>query len=582
MQKLSPLFSSFTTTLARLLRVTIPRVVLVATAALAATAPDAAAADPAAGENAVVARFAIGNGPDQIGLIADIPERAPEGPAAIAASPDSPEVFVLDSVNQRIVRVLPSARPLPAFAIPDADYPADLVVRGRSFYVLDSAGRAVLKYAADGRLEASYPVKDPAVELTGAASLVVLPNEDIRIRRDGAGEVLVGPAARGDSAPESGISVPTPQGTVTSRFERGGESSARVALAGAGRSADAPAALDVNSQEFLASADLVAVDSKGRYYVLAEELSPSQPGFAVHTALARYSAQGKLETVADIPVAEVIALPNRYVAVTREGKAYFLQPTEREVRVVDLAFVERDGLSVRNARLGLGREAPPVSSGDFEKAVRTEYAGEITGAARGPISRQKILENARRYLDFDWVLKPQNYQHAGLSAQCAPPGSKWKRPDRLSGKMNQQVRAVPYRWGGFDSLALFRDRLDEGYLAGDVCTCRKAEYGFCITAKSTGVDCSGFVSRTLEEKYYTTSSLHRITERLRSFRDLRPGDILNRAGSHVRLFVGFSEQGPLRLKTIESAVSCGGVCAASYTVSQLSRYAPLRYKNVQN
>jgi hypothetical protein len=82
---------------------------------------DAQTADPMPEESTVVARFATGNGPGQIGVVADTPERSPEGPAAIAATPNSSDIFVLDSVNKRVVRVLPQAEPLPGFDIPDAD-----------------------------------------------------------------------------------------------------------------------------------------------------------------------------------------------------------------------------------------------------------------------------------------------------------------------------------------------------------------------------------------------------------------------------------------------------------------------------
>jgi len=71
------------------------------------------------------------------------------------------------------------------------------------------------------------------------------------------------------------------------------------------------------------------------------------------------------------------------------------------------------------------------------------------------------------------------------------------------------------------------------------------------------------VSRVLKEKYYTTSSMSKITERLGSFHNLCPGDMLSWSRSHLRRCVGFSGEGQRRLNTIGSAVSRGGVCAAS-------------------
>lgn len=549
----------------------------IAVALLLALAPLATSA----ADNEVIARFAVGDGSDEIGVIADVPNLAPQGPSAIAASPRD-ALFVLDSVNGRILRVLPAAEPPPSIAIPETRYATDLVVTGDFYYVLDSLGRQVLKYAAGGNLVEVFPVEDPDVDLAGSTTLVVLPDDDIRIRQHGAKEVAVG-AVRTRGIGE-GLATATPRGTVSSRFVRTDAATAQIDLAGTVRTrgVDAPQTLPVDSKDFLASAELVGMDEQGRYYVLAEEMKTDVAELTVHTALARYSESGKLEEVADIPVAEAVFLPNRYVAVTGTGEAYFLKPLEQEVQLVKLGFSPRETISAPEQSAPQMRGIPPAPlevDEAFQATVRSAYADDIPPKTRGlGISRDRILENARRYLHLDWTLRPENYSKSGAQSRCDPPGAKWRRPPYLEGKTNQTIRAVPYKWGGYDSLTRFQDRLGQGYLAGDICTCRKNEYGYCITGDTTGVDCSGFVSRVLEENYYTTSRMHEITKPLPSFQDLKPGDILNRAGRHVRLFVGFSEEGPLVLNTIESAVSCGGVCATSYKVSQLSGYKPLRYK----
>ena len=530
-------------------------------------AADPSTATPPARPELTV-EWPVGARPGQIGVRADVPNLDPEGPDAIAASPQG-EVFLLDSVNGRIVRIVPSAEPPPSIAIPEAERATDLVVTDDFFYVLDALGRQVLKYDAEGRRVAAFPVSDPELELAGSTTLNVLANDAIRIRLHGAEEVALDPApSRGGG---SGLITSTAQGTVESRFRRRSDTAAQVELAGRGRGADAPATLAVDGKEFLASAELVAVDARGRYYLLAEEIKTAVPEFAVHTALARYSPSGQLEAVADIPVATAVYLPNRYLAVTPAGDAYFLRPLPDQVQVIKLAFAPRQGISDPDAGLGPtagSRSAPPPVDAEFETRVRGAYLDDQPPVTRGPgkgISRERILANARRYLQLDWTLGPRNYSHGKIPSKCAPPDAQWRRPRHLNGQVDRKIRAVPYKWGGYDSLSRFAARLKAGDLAGDICTCRQNRYGYCITPKATGVDCSGFVSRTLEERYHTTSSLGKITQRLPGFRDLRPGDILNRAGRHVRLFVGFADKGPLVVNTIESSVSCGGVCAASYT-----------------
>jgi hypothetical protein len=46
----------------------------------------------------------------------------------------------------------------------------------------------------------------------------------------------------------------------------------------------------------------------------------------------------------------------------------------------------------------------------------------------------------------------------------------------------------------------------------------------------------------------------------------------------VRLFVRFEPGPEVRLRTLESAVSCGGVCEKVYTPAQLIYYRPMRLR----
>jgi hypothetical protein len=117
-------------------------------------------------------------------------------------------------------------------------------------------------------------------------------------------------------------------------------------------------------------------------------------------------------------------------------------------------------------------------------------------------------------------------------------------------------------------------------LAGDVCTCRDDRYNGCMVAQSAGVDCSGLVSRAWGlPEHKGTTQLAQMAADLPDMFHLKPGDILNRPGSHVRLFVRFEPGPEVRLRTLESAVSCGGVCERVYTPAQLASYRPMRLRN---
>ena len=63
---------------------------------------------------------------------------------------------------------------------------------------------------------------------------------------------------------------------------------------------------------------------------------------------------------------------------------------------------------------------------------------------------------------------------------------------------------------------------------------------FGITMPRYGNDCSGFESAALGISRKTTSTLPNCTVKI-SYNDLKPGDIINKAGSHVILFAGWAD-----------------------------------------
>jgi hypothetical protein len=136
----------------------------------------------ALGQEAAV-EFRIGNALGEVGAVLDIPNQEPQGPEAIAASP-SGELFVLDTVNKRIVRVPSENRGPEVFEISEAVHGKDLVVTDRYYYVLDTADRQVLKYDREGGLISRVAI-NPDVSLGGSVRLAVLAEEDIRLQLPG-------------------------------------------------------------------------------------------------------------------------------------------------------------------------------------------------------------------------------------------------------------------------------------------------------------------------------------------------------------------------------------------------------------
>ncbi len=186
-----------------------------------------------------------------------------------------------------------------------------------------------------------------------------------------------------------------------------------------------------------------------------------------------------------------------------------------------------------------------------------------------PITRQKILQNAEPYATHKWYCYPANI---------------W---DRDCGDVHVKTPAwvtvgnnisVPYMWGGFSSIPQFDQGINNGVSAGDCDTHGNGAGSSC----AVGVDCSGFVSRAwgLGTKY-STRSIPNISTQYPSYDDLKPGDVVNYAGHHVRLIHTVYDNGSFLI--IEAAASSTDwrVGYNSYSVADFQgRYLPRRFNKV--
>lgn len=186
-------------------------------------------------------------------------------------------------------------------------------------------------------------------------------------------------------------------------------------------------------------------------------------------------------------------------------------------------------------------------------------AGAATAA---PLPRAKIMANAESLTRVSWNMASNNMVCAGLASYESDfePGP--------------QI-GVAYKWGGFDPPQTFLARLQEGKAAGSHST-----HSPTALPCATGVDCSGFVSLIWElNQKESTASLHKVANTI-SFAELRPGDILNRAGSHVVLWVGRRDDGgPIFYEASGSAGKVQLNSTASW--SYLNNYVPMRFKAVE-
>jgi hypothetical protein len=196
-------------------------------------------------------------------------------------------------------------------------------------------------------------------------------------------------------------------------------------------------------------------------------------------------------------------------------------------------------------------------------------------------TRTSIINRANAYLSVNWVMRPENFSRSGVDNRCSKTeGRFWERAHRFdASSIGKAFAPMPYHWGGDDTPDSFREKLSSGNLAGSVCTCREAQYNQCVVSFAAGVDCSGFVSRSWGITKRGTTGLAQVAKPVSDISKLRAGDALNKAGHHVRLFVGFKPGAQVLLDVIESATNlrCEGVCRSTYTVEQLAGYRPLKF-----
>lgn len=178
------------------------------------------------------------------------------------------------------------------------------------------------------------------------------------------------------------------------------------------------------------------------------------------------------------------------------------------------------------------------------------------------VPRSEMVAVAKQLAEHRWVCKPAN-RKAPCSTQY-----------RSRFKDNEEVTGVAYDWGGMDSPKVFDERLRKRQAAGS-----RQEEG--VTSCTAGVDCSGLLSLAWgQKKKYGTRTIHEIAAdvTLDRQKDLKPGDALNKAGSHIVMFLSYHPDGTISV--YESAGTASRVVLTRSTWGRYQGYLPVRYAGV--
>jgi len=195
-----------------------------------------------------------------------------------------------------------------------------------------------------------------------------------------------------------------------------------------------------------------------------------------------------------------------------------------------------------------------------------------------PLTRERVIATAFAFEGVQWQVNSAAYG-ADPDTVCTGFAGRVRRPGYLNGKAGQQVRGVPYCWGCYGSLDQIRSKIDHGVLAGNICTHNAPR------TDATGVDCSAFVSATWGlASHFTTDAIPAIAQPLTNPWDLRPGDALNKPGSHVMLFLRFTPDRMAEVMESSPGACNGRVCRNIYPLAALLArgFQPVRFRALEN
>ena len=173
-------------------------------------------------------------------------------------------------------------------------------------------------------------------------------------------------------------------------------------------------------------------------------------------------------------------------------------------------------------------------------------------------ARQKILDNAKNMVYFEWTHK---YGFSG-----------WRAKNTF--KAGVKYRGIPYSQNvqvrnSSDFLNKIKSRKDLTVKINNIIMPRY------------GNDCSGFVSAAWQIPRQTTSSVHSngYVSQLSSFSNLQPGDAINNSKKHIMLFVRWADSSKTKAVVYEQTPPQAKESIRSVSDLKAQGYKPVRLKD---
>ena len=523
-----------------------------------------AASSPCAASNVVVRQFESGAGLNAVGMIDASEDTEIDGPQAIYAG-DRGEVYLLDQVNGRVLQFDPKRPELGtrSLELPQGLQPNDMIVRKSNILVWDGdvhtlrpegpedasvrgLGEVLTRSAGEDEIAASTFAQMGSQEPGAGADLSETSTRSVNPQRATRRQQLIDSRGKGPVVAE----VVTASRTVANVDVRPRNKQSRLAK------------LRVQVGGRLGAVEFLEIDQEGRMFLFTENIPPTEEELA-SAFVVRYSPKGDLEGVYDLPLADTVGLSRRFVTVSPDGEVYFLRTRKTGVDVLGVGFRKIAG------------RTPVIDSIDRRPGSRSGRRA-ATSAVR-PLTRKRVVETAFAFERAAWRVTQGAY---GQDPDQACTGfRRVRRPAYLAGKLEKEVRGIPYCWGCHGSLSTIVRKLERGALAGNVCTRNEPR------SDVVGVDCSAFVSAAWGlASHFTTIAIPAITTPLKDPWDLLPGDALNKPRSHVMLFLRFTPDRKVEVMEASPRGCNGRVCRNVYPLAAvLARgYTPVRFRALAN
>lgn len=306
------------------------------------------------------------------------------------------------------------------------------------------------------------------------------------------------------------------------------------------------------------SVDYIGSTPDKKHYIYAETITSHSP-LAVQRNILLINNEGEVLNTLYLPNQKYTYIFKEFI-VGKNGELYHMQSSKDGIHILEWNFVENNETE---------NDYPEEFSEIYhfnqfvEAEPELEEQPSLAKTTDATVTRPEALAIADEYVQHIWTATAANI---GTTSTILTPS--WVQVG--------QNQRIPYKWGGWSTVAQFDAGIADGQYAGDINT-SAVDWGH-----SVGADCSGFVSVCWKtSKKYGTSTFSQCSSQLSSYNDLLPADATNKAGSHIRMVVEWTNDGKL-VQIEETSSGTPGWAARYYTwrLSDITAYVPIRYNNI--